>query len=125
MSITLILNGKQRRKLHLPKQRLAWVGGIFFTVLALSGGWLWQSWHQKMEALEVALTLAQQQKSTQGADEAREQQARRQVEQHLLDAGGIEQHALGHGRLGVGISKDGVVAHALGALLWWKIILHP
>ncbi len=47
MSITLILNGKQRRKLHLPKQRLAWVGGIFFTVLALSGGWLWQSWHQK------------------------------------------------------------------------------
>ncbi|HAU4929406.1 peptidoglycan DD-metalloendopeptidase family protein [Aeromonas hydrophila] len=75
MSITLILNGKQRRKLHLPKQRLAWVGGIFFTVLALSGGWLWQSWHQKMEALEVALAMAEQQKSTQGADEAREQLA--------------------------------------------------
>ena len=66
MSITLILNGKQRRKLHLPKQRLAWVGGILFTVLALSGGWLWQSWHQKMEALEVALAMAEQQKSTQG-----------------------------------------------------------
>ena len=63
MSITLILNGKQRRKLHLPKQRLAWVGGILFTVLALSGGWLWQSWHQKMEALEVALAMAEQQKS--------------------------------------------------------------
>ena len=75
MSITLILNGKQRRKLHLPKQRLAWVGGILFTVLALSGGWLWQSWHQKMEALEVALAMAEQQKSTQGADEAREQLA--------------------------------------------------
>ena len=58
MSITLILNGKQRRKLHLPKQRLAWVGGILFTVLALSGGWLWQSWQQKMEALEVALAMA-------------------------------------------------------------------
>jgi uncharacterized protein YukE len=43
--------------------------------LALSGGWLWQSWHQKMEALEVALAMAQQQKSTQGADEAREQLA--------------------------------------------------
>ena len=39
MSITLILNGKQRRKLHLPKQRLAWVGGILFSVLALGGGW--------------------------------------------------------------------------------------
>lgn len=75
MSITLILHGKQRRRLHLPKQRLAWVGGILFTVLALGGGWLWQSWQQKMEALEVALTLAQQQKSTQGADEAREQLA--------------------------------------------------
>lgn len=61
--------------MHLPKQRLAWVGGILFTVLALSGGWLWQSWHQKMEALEVALAMAEQQKSTQGADEAREQLA--------------------------------------------------
>ena len=61
MSITLILHGKQRRRLHLPKQRLAWVGGILLTVLALGGGWLWQSWQQKMEALEVALTLAQQQ----------------------------------------------------------------
>ena len=49
MSITLILHGKQRRRLHLPKQRLAWVGGILFTVLALGGGWLWQSWQQKME----------------------------------------------------------------------------
>ena len=70
MSITLILNGKQRRKLHLPKQRLAWVGGILFTVLALSGGWLWQSWHQKMEALEVALAVAEQQSVDQSGDEA-------------------------------------------------------
>lgn len=76
MSITLILNGKQRRKLHLPKQRLAWVGGILFSVLALGGGWLWQSWHQKMDALEVALAMAEQQTSTQGADEAREQPPR-------------------------------------------------
>ena len=75
MSITLILNGKQRRKLHLPKQRLAWVGGILFSVLALGGGWLWQSWHQKMDALEVALAMAEQQTSTQGAEEAREQLA--------------------------------------------------
>ncbi len=75
MSITLILHGKQRRKLHLPKQRLAWVGGILFSLLALGGGWLWQSWHQKMEALEVALAVAEQQSVDQSGDEAREQLA--------------------------------------------------
>ena len=75
MSITLILHGKQRRKLHLPKQRLAWVGGILFSLLALGGGWLWQSWHQKMEALEVALAVAEQQSVDQSDDEAREQLA--------------------------------------------------
>ncbi len=75
MSITLILHGKQRRKLHLPKQRLAWVGGILLSLLALGGGWLWQSWHQKMEALEVALAVAEQQSVDQSGDEAREQLA--------------------------------------------------
>ena len=51
MSITLILHGKQRRGLRLPKQRLAWVGGILFTVLALgaagsgrAGGRKWRRW---------------------------------------------------------------------------------
>lgn len=75
MSITLILHGKQRRKLHLPKQRLAWVGGILFSLLTFGGGWLWQSWHQKMEALEVALAVAEQQSVDQSGDEACEQLA--------------------------------------------------
>ncbi|MGL5038513.1 MAG: peptidoglycan DD-metalloendopeptidase family protein [Aeromonas sp.] len=75
MSITLILHGKQRRKLHLPKQRLAWLGGIFCFLSIVGGGWLWQSWHQKMDALEVALAVAEQQSVAQGSDEAREQLA--------------------------------------------------
>jgi len=75
MSITLILHGKQRRRLHLPKQRLAWVGGIVFSLLALGGGWLWQSWQQKMDALEVALAMAEQRSVDQSGDEAREQLA--------------------------------------------------
>lgn len=75
MSITLILHGKQRRKLHLPKQRLAWVGGFIFSLLVLGGGWLWQSWYQKMAVLEVALAVAEQNAGTQASDEAREQLA--------------------------------------------------
>lgn len=75
MSITLILHGKQRRKLHVPKQRLAWVGGIIFSLLALGGSWLWQSWQQKMDALELALAMAEQQSAKQSGDEAREQLA--------------------------------------------------
>ncbi|MGE6106903.1 M23 family metallopeptidase [Aeromonas sobria] len=75
MSITLILNGKQRRKLHFPKQRLAWVGGLFFSTLMLAGVLLWQSWHQKMAALELALAQAEQQQVTQTTEQAREQLA--------------------------------------------------
>ena len=107
MSITLILNGKQRRKLHLPKQRLAWVGGILFTVLALSGGWLWQSWHQKMEALEVALAMAEQQKSTQGADEAREQLAMLAAQVGTMQGQLGRLNALGERLAKIGKLEDG------------------
>ncbi|MCS3456407.1 murein DD-endopeptidase MepM/ murein hydrolase activator NlpD [Aeromonas sp. BIGb0405] len=75
MSITLILNGKQRRKLHFPKQRLAWVGGLFLSILVLGCVLLWQSWHQKMAALELALVQAEQQQASQTTDQAREQLA--------------------------------------------------
>ncbi|MFG0832402.1 peptidoglycan DD-metalloendopeptidase family protein [Aeromonas bivalvium] len=75
MSITLILNGKQRRKLHFPKQRLAWVGGLFLSILVLGSVLLWQSWHQKMAALELALVQAEQQQASQTTEQAREQLA--------------------------------------------------
>ncbi|EOD56990.1 M23 family metallopeptidase [Aeromonas molluscorum] len=75
MSITLILNGKQRRKLHFPKQRLAWVGGLFLSILVLGSVLLWQSWHQKMAALELALVQAEQQQTSQTTEQAREQLA--------------------------------------------------
>ena len=74
MSITLILHGKQRRRLHLPKQRLAWVGGILFTVLALGRLALAELAAENGGAGSGADPGAAA-KSTQGADEAREQLA--------------------------------------------------
>lgn len=75
MSITLILHGKQRRKLHLPKQRLAW--GRRYSLLPVGSRW-WLALAElapENGGAGSGAAVAEQQSVDQSGDEAREQLA--------------------------------------------------
>ncbi|MGL5410434.1 MAG: peptidoglycan DD-metalloendopeptidase family protein, partial [Shewanella sp.] len=75
MSITLILHGKQRRKLHLPKRSLLWSSAFIFMLVIAGSGFVWHAWQKKVDALEVALTMAEQRANEQKQRQDREQLA--------------------------------------------------
>lgn len=73
MSITLIFNGKRRRRLHIPRISLLGMG-VLLCSLAGAGGWaIWQHWQTRIDTLELALDLAQSQAEG-SAEEASKQQ---------------------------------------------------
>ncbi|ENY72914.1 M23 family metallopeptidase [Aeromonas diversa] len=73
MSLTLILNGKRRRRLHIPRWHLLGIAALLLLMTG-SGGWLtWSHWQTKIASLEMALDLAQQQ-SEATAEEVSKQQ---------------------------------------------------
>ncbi|MDO2948246.1 peptidoglycan DD-metalloendopeptidase family protein [Aeromonas simiae] len=73
MSITLIFNGKRRRRLHIPRISLLGMG-VLLCSLAGAGSWaIWQHWQTRIDTLELALDLAQSQAEG-SAEEASKQQ---------------------------------------------------
>lgn len=75
MSITLILNGKRRRRLHIPRIYLLGLAALLIA-LAATGSWsLWHHWQTRIQSLELALDLAQQPRAAGDETVSREQLA--------------------------------------------------
>lgn len=75
MSITLIFNGKRRRKLHLSRSHLFGVGVVLCATLAAAGWSIHDHWQRKIATLELALDAAHVQSQVSADDASRQQMA--------------------------------------------------